>query len=229
MASRRRPWWWVGGALFVGLLLVVGGPFVYINFIDDDAPPPLRLSDMPSTVAGSETVPLAGTWNVTSGSSAGYRVEEVLFGQNNTAAGRTRDVTGSLTIDGTTVRQATVTVDLTNVDSDESRRDNQFRGRIMDVARFPNATFVLTEPIALGREPADGERLTLRATGDLTLRGTTRRVTADVEARRVGATIEASGSIPITFADFGIPNPSFAAITTEDHGIMEFLVRFAHA
>ena len=38
-----------------------------------------------------------------------------------------------------------------------------------------------------------------------------------------------SGSVPVTFADYSIPNPSFAGVvTTQDHGVMEFLVNFTH-
>ena len=36
-----------------------------------------------------------------------------------------------------------------------------------------------------------------------------------------------NGSIPITFADYGIPNPTKAGITTEDHGELEFLLVFS--
>ena len=43
----------------------------------------------------------------------GYRVPEVLFGQSTEAAGRTTRVTGTMTIDGTTVEDATFTADLT--------------------------------------------------------------------------------------------------------------------
>jgi hypothetical protein len=49
-------------------------------------------------------------------------------------------------------------------------------------------------------------------------------VTVDLKAVRTGNSIRVSGTIPITFADWGIPNPSFGPITTEDHGDLEFLV-----
>ena len=67
--------------------------------------------------------------------------------------GRTSDVTGQLLVSGTTIESATFDVDLTTVTSDESRRDNQFRTRIMDTATHPTATFELTEPIELERGP----------------------------------------------------------------------------
>jgi hypothetical protein len=37
--------------------------------------------------------PLAGTWRVATGSIVGYRVKEVLFGQDNIAVGRTGSIT----------------------------------------------------------------------------------------------------------------------------------------
>jgi polyisoprenoid-binding protein YceI len=50
-------------------------------------------------------------------------------------------VDGKLVISGRTVTAADVIVDMTTVPSDEDRRDNQFRGRIMNVATYPTATF----------------------------------------------------------------------------------------
>jgi hypothetical protein len=50
-------------------------------------------------------------------------------------------------------------------------------------------------------------------------------VTFGLKAERTATRIRASGSIPITFADWGIPNPSFGTfVTTENHGVMEFLL-----
>jgi len=37
-----------------------------------------------------------------------------------------------------------------------------------------------------------------------------------------------SGSIPVKFADWSIPNPSFGSfVTTQNHGSLEFLLTFA--
>ena len=37
-----------------------------------------------------------------------------------------------------------------------------------------------------------------------------------------------SGSIPILFADWDIPNPSFTGfVTTQNHGVLEFLLKLA--
>jgi polyisoprenoid-binding protein YceI len=230
--ARIRGWqrWLIVGVVVVAVL-AVAGPYVYIHFIEGKAPKRLSLSSQNSTgttadpSSGGAAVPLDGTWKVTTGSQAGYRVSEILFGQNHEAVGRTTAVSGDATISGSKVTAANVTVDLTQVSSDQSRRDNQFQGRIMNTSTYPTATFKLTQPIDL---PSTTGRVTTKATGDLTTHGVTKPAVADIQAERSGNTIRVSGSIPVTFANWNIPNPSFGPISTEDHGLIEFLVVLGH-
>jgi polyisoprenoid-binding protein YceI len=125
------------------------------------------------------------------------------------------------------VTAATFTVDLTTVQSDQSRRDGQFNGRIMETSAYPTATFTLTPPIQLRSVPAQGTKRTYEATGNLTLHGVTKRLTFKVTGLYTGSTVQVAGSIPITFADWNIPNPSFGPVTTEDHGVLEFELNFS--
>ena len=99
----------------------------------------------------------------------------------------------------------------------------------MNVAQFPTATFTLTQPVGITADAADRQEVPLKATGDLTVRGTTKTVTVDLVARRNGGNIEVNGSIPIVFAEWGIPNPTFGPASTEDHGVIEFLLVFTRA
>lgn len=248
---------WAIAAVVVAVLALVAGPFIYINFIKDDAPDRFALDDTtagtdassatsPPTTGPAATVsvdpavtatpapapaataaPAAaggadGTWVVAAGSAVGYRVVEVLFGQDTEGVGRTDQVTGQFTVAGSHVSDATFEVDMTTLASDESRRDNQFNGRLMDTATFPTATFALTAPIELGSAPADGAPVTATATGDLTLRGVTRPVTLEVQAQKDGEGIQIVGSTDIVFADYSIPQPDIGGITTQDHGLLEF-------
>jgi polyisoprenoid-binding protein YceI len=235
-SSRGRRWRWTVAGVIAVVVLAVAGPFVYINFVKSDAPAPLTAATTapttPATTQAGQSASdgsIAGTYSVTSGSQAGYRVKEVLFGQDAEAVGRTSAVTGQITVDGTRVTAGDFSVDLTTVQSDESRRDNQFQTRIMDTATYPTATFKLAQPIELAALPADGASVTAKALGQLTLRGTTREVMVDVSAQRSGGSIRLSGQIPVTFADFNIPNPSFGPASTEDHGLIEFLLVLARA
>ncbi len=133
-----------------------------------------------------------------------------------------------MTIRGTTVTAASFTVQMATIRSDQSQRDAQFNGRIMDTATYPTGTLTLTAPIALGSLPADAVIRTYHATGNLTLHGRTKAVTFSLQAERTSAGIEVSGSIPILFANWGIGNPSFGSfVTTQNHGQLEFLIKFA--
>jgi polyisoprenoid-binding protein YceI len=218
------------------VLLAVGVPYAYTHLVEGDAPAPLSATaSSPTTRTGGSAASAAdqsvnGTWKVTSGSQAGYRVKEVLFGQDNEAVGRTSAVTGQMAVQGDQVTSGSFTVDLTTVRSDQARRDGQFQQRIMDTASYPTATFVLAQPVGLPSVPADGATLDAKARGRLTLHGTAREVTVAVTARRSGDRFQVSGQIPITFADWNIPNPSFGGlVTTEDQGQIEFLLVLAHA
>lgn len=234
----RRLKWIVALPLLVAALATTG-VWVYINLIAGEAPARLALADTAptalSTPAATATSGAAtadevdGTWTVTGDSEAGYRVEEVLLGQDTTAVGRTNGVTGSLELDGSSVSSASFTVDMASVASDESRRDGQFRERIMNTDQYPTSTFTLTSPIDLGSTPADGETITATATGDLTLRGVTKSVTFEVQARRTGGTLEVNGAIPVVFAEWDIPDPSFGPAQVADEGDLEFLLVLTHS
>jgi len=230
---------WIIALPVAVLVLVTAGTWTYIHVLSTDAPARLTLKgtvtdNIPATTATTAAGATAaapatfeGTWTATSGSQAGYRVKEVLFGQSAEAVGRTSNVDGALTISGAKVTAADISVDLASVTSDRSQRDNQFRGRIMNVTQYPTATFRLTQPVDLGTLPADGVTVTVPVTGELTLHGTKKTLTTTISARRTGGRIEVNGTIPVVFADYGIPNPSFGPASTDDHGEMEFLVAFA--
>ncbi len=149
-----------------------------------------------------------------------------MFGQSNTATGQTKSITGSMTIAGTDVTKASFSVDMTTFASNESIRDDQFQHRIMDTADFPTATFELTKPIALGAEPKNGVQANYTATGKLTLHGTTKTITFPLKARRTANVIAVQGNVPVTFADYGIDNPSGGPAQVGNTGTMVFVLQF---
>jgi polyisoprenoid-binding protein YceI len=230
---------WLIGGIAVLAVLAVAGPFLYIHFFNGSAPAALSLSPSGSTSASASASasaataasgPVAGNWTVGSGSVVGYRVNEVLLGQNATAVGRSSSVTGHLIIAGSTATAASFSVPMDTIHSDKSQRDGQFDGRIMDVAQYPTGTFTLTSPVDLAPLPAAGEVKSYTAHGQLTLHGTTRAVTVTLTAERTGSQIKVSGNIPVLFSDYNIQNPSFAGfVTTQDQGLLEFLLVFSRS
>ncbi|HEY1650300.1 MAG TPA: YceI family protein [Acidimicrobiales bacterium] len=229
---RRKLIWWIGSAVVLLAALAVAGPFIYIHFIEGPAPAKLELPmphastsapGTPSSAASSSA--MSGTWNVGPGSLAGYRVQEVLVGQNATAVGRTSKIWGSLTIDGTSASKGSFTVDMASVVSDQSQRNAQFDGRIMDVSQYPTATLVLTKSITLGTLPGVGTAKQYAAQGILTMHGVSKPVTFTVTAERVGSEIDVLADLPITFSAWHIANPSIGGfVTTANNGTLEVLL-----
>jgi polyisoprenoid-binding protein YceI len=231
MRNRRwLKWLLIGGGGFV--VLAVGAFLVYWNFIKSDAEDPFELTEVTVDTNTSDTTAAAenldGSWSIAADSEAGYRAEEILFGQSSTATGRTSQVTGSMEVSGTAVENVSVTVDLASVESGEGLRDNQFRGRIMDVETYPTSTFVLSEPIELDSIPEVGVPISATATGDLTAKDVTKSVTFEVNAQLLpDGRIEVQGSIPVVWADYNIGDPSGGPAQVGDNGAVEFLLRLA--
>jgi polyisoprenoid-binding protein YceI len=233
----------IAAIVAVVLLVTVVAPFVYINFIKEDAAERLTIEDAldraTTTTApgtdGTESAPapsadgIDGSWTVTSGSIAQYRAKEVVFGQDAEATGSTEEVAGTLTAAGSTVSAVEVEVDMTSIESDQSNRDRQFHGRIMDTSTYPTATFVLDEAIELGSLPADGEQITVEATGELTLRGVTQAVAITLEAALQDGLIVVHTTIPIDFDDYEIPDASGGPATVGRSGEIELDAIFTRA
>ncbi|HEV3268396.1 MAG TPA: YceI family protein [Acidimicrobiales bacterium] len=211
----------------VTVLVAVAGPFIYIHFIE--GPPPAKLS-LPTTgttktATGSSSGSVVGTLNVGKGSIVGYRVSEVLIGQNSTAVGRTSKVWGSIDVSGASITKATFSANMASVVSDQSQRNAQFDGRIMDVAQYPTATFTLTSPMNLGSMPALGASTKTSATGQLTMHGVTKSITFSVTVERTQSGLAALAEIPIKFSSWNIANPSIGGfVTTADTGTLEVLL-----
>lgn len=232
---------WVGVALVTVVVIAIAGWYL---FLKSDPEPRAAIKQTPlqtqaptttATDAGSTTdsaSALDGTYTVKPGDSqnfVGYRVTEKLVANvvESTATGRTDNVTGTLTIKGTTVSDVTVTADLRNLTSDNSFRDGRIHSSGIESDRFPQAKFVLTEPITLPKIPDPGETITVDATGDFTLHGVTKRVTLPIEARWDGKNVQIVGNLPVAFADYDITAPTAPAVASvDDHGEMEFQLFF---
>jgi polyisoprenoid-binding protein YceI len=201
---------------------------------------PDATSSTASASAGSTSGSLDGTWTVDgsvgsfsdfSGSFVGYRIQEELASiGGNEAVGRTPAVTGSLTIAGTAVTQVEVSADMSGLQSDDDRRDNQLRRQSIETDAFPTATFSLTSPIELGSIPAEGQVVEVEASGELTLHGVTRSVTVPLEARLSDGVITVAASIPIALADYDIEKPtSFMVLSVAEEATMELQLHFTRA
>jgi len=225
----------VAGALLVG---AAGIGIVYFVVFAGSSPQKLALSSpTPSTsasAASSASTLGPGTWTVTSGSQAGYRVREQLASlpAPSDAVGRTSAVTGTMTLaqsaSGYTVTTASFTVDVSKLTSDQSRRDQRIHSQGLESDRFPTGTFQLTTPIAVVADAAGGQTIHVSATGVLTLHGVSKTVTIPIDARFTGSKIELVGSVTFPFSQFGMTPPSIGGfVTVQDNATMEFQLELA--
>jgi polyisoprenoid-binding protein YceI len=217
---RRRHWWrWIleGVAALVVLAVAVTAIVVKLT----PGPAPLALPKDAAAPSG----PLDGTWRVTTGSVAGFRVRETIIGFSNDVTGRTSDVTGTVVIADDQVVRAMFRVSLDAITVDGKARQPQLV-RSLDVTAHPVATVTLTRPVPLPAAFTSGGTATRTAAATLTLSGTTRPVTVTLSARRDGTAIETAGSLPVAFADFGVTGPSGYGVlgSLASNGTAEFLL-----
>lgn len=233
----RRLWKW----LLLGVVAIAGLIFAgWYFFLKTDPEPRAAIEETPivtsTTVTGQDSSSTAsaldGTWTVKPGNTqnfVGYRVTEKLVANisESEATGRTDNVTASMKIDGTTVSDVTVTADLRDLQSDNSFRDGRIRSEGLESDKYPEAKFVLTEPITLGAVPAAGETIKTQAKGKFTLHGVTKDVTIDLEGRYDGKQVQVVGNMPIAFDDYGVSAPSAPAVASvDDQGEVELQLFF---
>lgn len=224
VTARKQHRWlrWVVAGLATVLVLAVAGTFVFIHFLGAPVPAPLALPKLTAAAAGNVSAPVNGTWMAGKGSLAGYRVREDFIGPGDSMVGRTSAMTGKVVIAHNEVTAASFRIGLTTVTVNGKAQPQL--AKILDTARFPDATFTLTKPITIGSRLVMNKTFAVQATGLLTMHGTTRPVTFQATARDSGSLLEAAGSIPVLFPDWNIHTPEFL----QNQGLLEFLLILRH-
>ena len=228
----------------VALLVALGGGWLLFANRTSDSPPPAALAPAPSTTTGQATGTTRaqgdgaaspdGTWQVSGDGSSfvGYRVKEQLAFLNspNEAVGRTKAVTGTMKVAGDTVQQVRIEADLSQLTSDENRRDDAIRQRGLESEQFPTAILELAGPLRLDATPAEGEDVRGQGKGRLTVHGVTREVDLDLQGRWTGETIQVAGQLPVTMSDFQIEPPRFGPVVSIEDGLaVDFSLVFERA
>ncbi len=170
--------------------------------------------DQASLIGGQ----LDGTWAVVPGDAtfAGYRSDS----PGGEVVGRSAGVTGQLTVVKDQITDVEIVVDMTQMKSDSSIRDDHLGSQGFEHRTYPNAVFVLRDPIALDQLPDEGEQLQFVANGDLTVRDATKSVSVELDGTIVADQLLVVGSMELNLEDFG------AAISATSSATMEFSVVF---
>jgi polyisoprenoid-binding protein YceI len=242
--GRRRPLLLAGFGL---LTLTLGGCGLF-----DDAPEEVSIEDAAENAkggtegtgqddSGSEQASVEGEWTIdtetgefdfetATGTFAGFRVDEELSSLGSTTAvGRTGDVEGEMTIGDSALEQATFTVDMTTITTNENRRDSRVQ-EALETSTFPDATFTLTSPVDFDVETPAGETISIDAPGTLTIHGVDKEVIFPLEAQRVEDRIVVVGSLDILLSDFGVDAPKAPIVlSVSDTATIEFNLLFNRA
>src|SRR5687767_3576788 len=126
----------------------------------------------------------------------------------------------------------TFTVRLNTLTSNQTKRDDYIReirddgGPSFDA--YPLATFKATAIEGVSKPSAAGRELTLKLSGDLTVRDITRPMAFDVKAQLTGDTLTGVGTSRFRLSDFGIGPITFHDVLTvaDEVGIeVEFTAR----
>jgi polyisoprenoid-binding protein YceI len=146
------------------------------------------------------------------GNEARYRVREQLAGFDlpKDAIGATKAVAGQIVVgaDGKVVKESSkVTIQLSDLKSDQTRRDNFLRRSTLETTKYPQAQLVPVALEGLLLPIAPGSSQTFSVRGDLTVHGVTRPTTWQVTARAEGKDIVGTAATAFTFKDFSLEQP----------------------
>ncbi|GAA5335046.1 MULTISPECIES: YceI family protein [Thermus] len=161
---------------------------------------------------------LAQTFEVASG-EARYRVrEELLQVGIADAVGTTKAVEGRVVLQGGRISGEFV-VDLRELKSDQSRRDNYLRQNTLETSRFPTATFRPKEVKGLPNPLPQSGKVPIQVVGDLTLRDVTAEVVWEGEAEFRGQEVRVFLKTEFPFEKFRLTQPRVPIVLSVENRI----------
>jgi polyisoprenoid-binding protein YceI len=241
---QSRTWIVIVGALLVGLLAACGGatsqsqpaaisapaaqptaapaPTGQPAADTTAAPAPAA---QPTTAAGVAPIAGARTFKIVpEQTEASYEVQEQFLNRDlpSKAIGKTNAVEGEFqfTTDGKPTGQVTnMQVDLRTLTSDSGMRDRRIRGQWLESDKYPYATFVSTGVEGVPDSYAEGQEITFKLNGNLTVHDVTKPVTFDVTGKLEGDTVTGTAKTFVMMKDFGFDAPSVAGVLTVQDGV----------
>ena len=172
---------------------------------------------VPTTPASKPAPTLASAGTVTlvvdpAATTASYHAHEQLVGNTlpSEAVGRSTGVSGSIVLlpDGSIAAdRSQISVDVSKLSSDQSRRDNFMKSNTLQVSRYPMATFVPREAGGLPTPLPTSGQATFQLMGDLTVHGVTKSVTWQVAAQFAEASVSGDATTNVNISDFGMTPP----------------------
>lgn len=199
----------IAAAIAVGMLVAACG----------GSATPLAATATPTataTASAAATNAAATTWTVSDKSKATIRVREQLVGVSlpSDAVLTATGAKGSFALspDGTFASGSKITFEISTLSSDERNRDDFVKRDTLRVGQFPTAEFAPTKTTGLALPLPTSGTFTFTLTGNMTIKGTTKEVTFDVNAKRDGGDLTATATANPSwkFGDFGMTAPAVA-------------------
>jgi polyisoprenoid-binding protein YceI len=237
-------------ALFgAGALLAValaGFALIYFVIFPTSSPAPFKLNTVTAGTRIASTTSatsssraggaLAGSWTVSAGSQAGYRVREKLafLPAQSDAVGRTSQISGSATFTqaGSSVRisAAKFNIAVNTLKSDREMRDEKIKEIGLESARYPTASFTLSRPVTVPTQILTATAVKVEVLGVVTIHGVSKVQEIPVEMRASGGVVQAVGSLTFPWSEFGMTAPSVGGfVNVTEHATMEFDLQLARA
>ena len=219
-----------------GVVVIAVGGFAFIYFVlfPTSSPKPFGLAATKTATPVSSGAPLAGRWEIATGSEAGYRVREKLgfLPAESDAVGRTSEITGSATLTESkgkvTVTGASFVVAVSTLKSNEAMRDQHIQTIGLQSATYPKATFTLSSPMRLPAGARSGKVFDDSVTGVFDIHGTSRRLTVPLQMQLTSSGLQAVGSLTFPWSEFGMTAPSVGGfVNVSSTATMEFDLHLA--
>lgn len=216
----------IGTFIAVAVLAIVAVAIALIPLLTN---PGVKTEQVDTSNAQPASTDIDGEWSVTYGkapniSSAGFTFHEVLPGDKRITSGSTRSVSGNVSVKNSHLTSGTVTIDMADIHTDNQKRDTNVRSKIFETAKYPEASYEISQEVDLSAVPSDGISIELKIPGKLTIHGVTRDVTPDFTIIRDGNTVKVSTTIPINRLDFNVHTPEFVAAKIDENGEINVLL-----
>jgi polyisoprenoid-binding protein YceI len=157
----------------------------------------------------------------TSQSNASYEAHFLVAGQSvpGTVTGVTGDVTGGFLLTSDTqpnpaIMSMNIRVDLRTLDSGSSDRDDHVRNDTFQVNTYPYATFTTNNAQVIAGNYTEGQTVTFKLVGQLTMHGVTRPATFAMQGKLLQNTVTGSGSTLIHLQDYQMKTPAITSVVS---------------
>ncbi len=192
----------------------------------------------PTTAAPTTAAPTTAAAQVyridAAQSVATYTVSETFLDDNRVgdAIGTTSAIAGDILIDRANPSASQIgeiVVDISQLTSDNSRRDNAIRRNWLESAKYPLATFNNGTISDLPGTLSEGTPFTFKITGDMTIHDTTSPVIWNVTMTLDGNTLRGSATTEFKMSDFNVQAPDIAGIVKAEDDVLLTLDIVANA